>query len=98
MSTLTEAEAYAVVHAAWDTYRRSQEIPWPATGGGEVLKAQSRLWHLAEPYASGREPLDGADLAAIETARADLAGKVLRYCGPEAAAVIGSEDESGVAA
>lgn len=87
--------AYAIVHAAWDAFRRSQEIPWPMTGGVEVLKAQSRLFHLAEPYASGREDMAGADLAAIETARGDLAAKVRRYCGDQAGAYVsGSETQA----
>jgi hypothetical protein len=82
------------VFSAWDAYRRSQEVPWPAIGGGEVLKAQSRLWHLAEPYASGRESMGGADLGAIGTATADLAAKVRRYCGDGAADYVnGTEGE-----
>lgn len=65
--------AYAIVSAAWDAYRRSQEIPWP---GGEALRAQSRLFHLTEPYASGRQASDGADLGAIQAAVADLAAVI----------------------
>ena len=84
--------AYAIVSAAWDAYRRSQEVPWPAIGGGEVLKAQSRLFRLAEPYASGREAMGRADLGAIETATADLAAKVRRYCGDQAGAYVSGEE------
>ena len=87
--------AYAIVSAAWDAFRRSQEIPWPMTGGGEVLKAQSRLWHVTEPYASGREPMGRADLGAIGSARDDLAAKVRRYCGDQAGAYVsGSEGQA----
>ena len=65
--------AYAIVSAGWDAFRRSQQVPWP---GGEALRAQSRLFHLTEPYASGREPVDGADLGAIQAAAADLAAVI----------------------
>ena len=80
------ATAYPVVSAAWDLYRRTQEIPWPAVGGGEVLKAQSRLHHLTAAHASGQaygEP--DLDLNAIRAASADLAAKVRLYCGDAAA-------------
>lgn len=93
-ATLTGTGSYATVSQAWDAYRRSQEIPWPATGGGEVLKAQSVLWHLTEPYASGREAVGGADLDAIGSARADLAAKVRRYCGDAAGAYVGGSERS----
>jgi len=87
------AATYPEVSAAWDLYRRTQEVPWPAVGGGEVLKAQSRLHHLTVAYASGQgygEP----DLGAIRAASADLAAKVRRYCGDAAAAfVIGHGEE-----
>ena len=66
-------EATRVVFAAWDAFRRSQQVPWP---GGEALRAQSRLFHLTEPYASGREPVDGADLGAIQAAAADLSAVI----------------------
>jgi len=93
--TLAEAEAariaYAEVSAAWDAYRRSQEIPWPAAGGVEVLKTQSRLWHLIEsPACRGSVP----DLDAIREARADLAAKVRRYCGDAAGEYVSGEARS----
>lgn len=91
MSAATFAEA--AVFAAWDTYRRSQDIPAPACGHwGELTRAQRELHDLTEPYASGREAMSGADLDAIERAREDLAEVVRRCCGTEAAAHIGGEE------
>lgn len=94
MSTVS---AYPEVSRAWDLYRRTQEIPWPADDGGEVLKAQSRLHHLTAAHASGQaygEP----DLDAIRAAAEDLAGKVRRYCGDTAAVFVNGTDEGEKAA
>lgn len=87
-------ETYAeVISYGWEVYRRTQQIPWPMTGGKELLGAQSRLWHLVEPYASGRET-HGADLPGIQAATADLIGKVRRYCGTAYAAFASGQDGS----
>lgn len=84
MTNPPAAPAYPEISAAWHLYRRTQEIPWPAIGSGEVLKAQSRLHHLTEEHACGR-PDGEPDLDAIRAASADLAAKVRRYCGDAAA-------------
>jgi len=90
-------ETYAeVVAYGWEVYRRTQQIPWPVAGGGEVMKAQSRLWHLVEPYASGRK-FYGADFAAIQRATGDLIAAVKRYCG-DAYAEFASGQDGSVAA
>jgi hypothetical protein len=95
LDSLASVAAYAAIGAAWAAYRRSQEIPWPAIGGGEVLKAQSRLHHLAEGHACGR-PDGEPDLEAIRAAAEDLAAKVRRYCGDDAADYVnGTEGEIG---
>ena len=87
-------EMYAeVVAYGWDVYRRTQQIPWPAAGGGEVMKAQSRLWHLVEPYASGRHEV-GADLPGIRRATGDLIAAVKRYCGSAYAEFASGQDGS----
>jgi hypothetical protein len=87
-----ETPAYPGVSRAWDLYRRTQEIPWPAFGGGEVLKAQSRLRRLTVAHACGQG--DGEpDLDAIEAAAADLAAKVRRYCGDAAADYVQGSEE-----
>lgn len=82
-ATLTREDAYAVASQAWDLYRHAQSLPLPAVGGGKFLAAQYRLFRAAEPYASGRRELAGADLGAIERAAADLDAIV---SGTEAAA------------
>jgi hypothetical protein len=74
-----------IVLDAWQVYRRSQQIPFPAAAG-DLMKAQSRLFHYAEPYASGREPMDEADADAIADAIDALVAAVEWHCGPEAAA------------
>lgn len=85
-------ETYAeIIHYAWEVYRRTQQVPWPAAGGKDLLMAQSRLWHLAEPYASGRESA-GADLDAIRAATGDLIEAVHRYCGDADGAFASGQD------
>jgi len=87
-------ETYAeVVNYGWEVCRRTQQIPWPMVGGGEVMKAQSRLWHLVEPYASGRHEV-GADFSAIRRATGDLIAAVRRYCGSAYAEFASGRDGS----
>lgn len=83
-----------IVFYGWEVHRRTQDVPFPSVGGGTVLKAQSRLFRLTEPYASGREPLCGADLTAIENATASLIEAVRAYCGDSAAAKVSGQDGS----
>ena len=86
---LTTGEA---VLDAWQVYRRSQQIPFPADAG-DLMKAQSRLFHYAEPYASGREPMGEADVDAIEDAADALVAAVEWHCGAEAAAHVSDREE-----
>ena len=91
-------ETYAeVVAYGWEVYRRTQQIPWPVAGGGEVMKAQSRLWHLVAPYATGTGSGVGADFAGIRRATGDLIAAVKRYCG-DAYAEFASGQDGSVAA
>ena len=84
--------ASKVVLDAWQVYRRSQQIPFPAAAG-DLMKAQSRLFHYTEPYASGRKPMGEADTDAIEDAIDALVAAVEWHCDAEAVAHV-----SGVAA
>jgi len=93
MSTETIAPA-AVVLDAWQVYRRAQDIPFPAEGAGELMAAQSRLFHLAEPSASGRVPAGEADLDAIWDAVDALVTAVEWHCGDESAAYVSGQDGS----
>jgi hypothetical protein len=105
---VTEATPYAIVSDAWQVYRRSQEIPFPADPG-DLMKAQSRLFTLAEPFASGRVPLAMADLLAgedvvaalveaIEDAADALVASIEWHCGTEAASFVAGDGEGRRAA
>ena len=91
--TITETPA-EIIHYGWEVYRRSQQIPWPTTGARDLLIAQSRLWHCAEPYASGRVDSTQANLAWIQKATADLIGVLRRHCGVAQAAFASGQDRS----
>ena len=104
MSTATElretilgAQADAIA-AGWQAYRRSQQIPFPAHGGGDLIRAQSRLWHQVEPHTrtDDRNPAAEPDADAIEDAIDDLAAAVEWHCGTDAAAFVsGTEGGEG---
>jgi hypothetical protein len=106
--TLTEATPYVIVSDAWQVYRRSQEIPFPADPG-DLMKAQSRLFILAEPLASGRislaeavliagEDALAAQVEAIEDAADALVASVEWHCGTEAASFVAGDGEGRRAA
>src|SRR5579872_1550093 len=65
---------YGIIHAAWDLYRRSQQLP----GSGDLIEAQAALFKVTEPYASGRKPAHEADLTAIQDARQLLTEAIAR--------------------
>lgn len=90
--TLTEVTPYAVVADAWQVYRRSQQIPMALSGAGDLMMAQSRLFILAEPSASGRVPAGEADLDAIEDAVDALVASVEWHFGGVAAARVSGEE------
>jgi hypothetical protein len=97
-TTLTEVTPYSVVSDAWQIYRRAQQIPFPADGAGDLMTAQSRLFALAEPSASGRVPAGEADLEAIEDAADALVASVEWHCGAEAASFVAGDGEGRRAA
>ena len=98
--TATQTPA-GTIHYGWEVYRRSQQVPFPAWGALELLKAQSRLFRLAEPFASGRardhDPDAVPDLDGISKAAGDLIGAVARYCDQGNAAFVSGQDGSAAA-
>ena len=99
MSAVTETEPglRAVIlnslSDAWQFYRRSQQIPFPANPGN-LMKAQSRLWHHVEPHTRtyGRNPAAVPDVDAIDDAVDALVASVEWHCGSEAAAFVSGEE------
>jgi hypothetical protein len=78
-------------------YRRSQQVPFPAVGAGDLMKAQSRLWHQVEPHTrtDDRHPFSEPDADAIDDAMDALVASVEWHCGPDAAAFVsGTEGET----
>jgi hypothetical protein len=70
-----------IITGAWTLYRRSQEIPFPQTGAGTLMMAQSRLFHLLEPHTNtcaspDREP----DLDSVRDAAGHLVTVVRSFC------------------
>ena len=88
--TATITEPRAVVLDAWQVYRRSQQIPFPPAGGGDLIKAQSRLWHHLEAYTrtDDRYPGGEPDADVIDDAIDALVASVEWHCGDEAAAFV----------
>jgi hypothetical protein len=84
--TITEAGPYAVVADAWNVYRRSQQIPMPADGAGDLIAAQRRLHDLGAAPASGIVRVSPAHVAAIADAADNLVAVIEWHCGPAAAA------------
>ena len=88
------AAAYPEVSAAWDACRYVKDhVPWPAVGGIEVHRHWRLLHDLTAPYANG-EAAGEPPLAAIRTAREDLASKIRRYCGENAAEYVSGTGEA----
>lgn len=79
---------------AHQVYRRSQR--YSAAGAGDVMKAQSRLWHHLEPFTrtSTQTPDGEPDVDAIDDAVDALVASVEWHCGPETAAYVAG-DEGG---
>jgi hypothetical protein len=90
-AALAEVTPYAAVSDAWQLYRRSQDLPLPGRLLGVLMKAQDRLFRLAEPAASGRVPADKADLDAIEDAADNLVAIIEWACGSDAASFVAGE-------
>jgi hypothetical protein len=77
---------------AWALYRRSQDVPVPADGAGDLIEARDVLFRLAAPYASGQEPMGEADVDRIEDAADALVASVEWHCGEQAAAYVSGEE------
>lgn len=99
--TITPGTPAGIVAYGWEVYRRSQQVPWPqdAEAAGTLMRAQSRLWHQAAPFAcvSLYAPGVGPDLAGIRKAAADVIAAVTEHCGTEAAASASGQDRSAAA-
>jgi hypothetical protein len=99
-ATLTKVAgilAAKFVADAWQVYRRAQEVAFGVDGAGDLMAAQSRLFGLAEPSASGRVPALEADLEAIEDAVDALVAAVEWACGTGAAAYVAGDGEGRAA-
>ncbi len=98
--TLTAPSQQDVILDAWQVYRRSQQIPFPARSAGDLMKAQSRLWHLLEPHTrtDDRTPFPGPDMDAIDDALDVFVAAVEWACGADAAAFVAGDDEGQAAA
>jgi hypothetical protein len=96
-TALAEVTPYAVVSDAWQVYRRAQQVPFPGVHAGLLMKAQSRLFSLAEPSASGRVAAGKADLDAIEDAADNLVAVIEWACGTEAASFVAGDGDGRAA-
>ncbi len=98
--TLTAPPQQDVILDAHQVYRRSQQIPFPAQGTGDLMKAQSRLWHQIEPFTrtDGRAPGFEPDRDAIDDAIDVFVAAVEWACGADAAAFVAGDDEGQAAA
>ena len=87
-----------IIAYGWEVYRRSQQVPFPQDpeAAGTLMRAQSRLWHQAAPFAcvSLYAPGKGPDLDGILKAAADVIAAVGQHCGDEAAAFASGQDRS----
>jgi hypothetical protein len=97
---IPETPAEIMAHG-WEVYRRTQQVPFPAQGDGEllgkVLRAQDRLFGLLAQHIStygapvfGKEP----DLTVIRGATLILIAAVEQFCGKPAAAFVSGQDGS----
>jgi|GEM_PF-3180932 len=84
-----------VVLDAWQVYRRSQRIPFPETGAGELIMAQSRLCHYLGPFTrtDNKDPGIEPDVDAIDEAVDALVAAVEWHRGPEDAAFVAGDGE-----
>ena len=99
--TITPETPAEIVHYGWEVYRRSQQVPGPQDpiAAGTLMRAQSRLWHQAAPFAciSLYAPGKGPDLDGILKAAEDVIAAVREHCGAEAAASASGQDRSAAA-
>jgi len=98
---ITPGTPAEIIHYGWEVYRRSQQVPFPQDpeAAGTLMRAQSRLWHQAAPFAcvSLYAPGVGPDLEGIRKAAADVIAAVGGCCGAEAAAFASGQDRSAAA-
>jgi hypothetical protein len=92
MSTETFTEprtAAEIVLDAHALYRRSQSLPYPQDGAGDLIRAQDDLRRLLEPHTrTGYTPEQAPDTEAIEDAADALTAAVLWHHGAEAEAFV----------
>ena len=96
--TITPETPAEIIHYGWEVYRRRQQVPFPQDpeAAGVLMKAQSRLWHQAAPFAciSLYAPGVGPDLGGIQEAAADLITVIWKHCGEVPAAFASGQDRS----
>ena len=82
---ITPGTPAEIIHYGWEVYRRSQQVPGPQDpiAAGTLMRAQSRLWHQAAPFAciSLYAPGKGPDLDGIRKAAADVIAAIEKHCG-----------------
>ena len=99
--TITPETPAEIAAYGWEVYRRSQQVPFPQDpiAAGTLMRAQSRLWHQAAPFAciSLYAPGKGPDLDGIRKAAADVIAAITEHCGAEAAASASGQDGKAAA-
>ena len=94
--TITPETPAEIIAYGWEVYRRSQQVTFPqdAEAAGTLMRAQSRLWHQAAPFAcvSLYAPGVGPDLEGIKTAAAAVIAAVREYCGEAPAEFASGQD------
>ena len=99
--TITPETPAGIIAYGWEVYRRSQQVPWPQdpVAAGTLMRAQSRRWHQAAPFAciSLYAPGVGPDLGGIQDATAILIATIGEHCGNDAAAFASGQDRSAAA-
>ena len=99
--TITPETPAGIIAYGWEVYRRSQQVPWPQdpVAAGTLMRAQSRLWHQAAPFAciSLYAPGVGPDLGGIQDATAILIATIGEHCGNDAAAFASGQDRRAAA-
>ena len=98
---ITPGTPAEIIHYGWEVYRRSQQVPFPQDpeAAGALMRAQSRLWHQAAPFAcvSLYAPGVGPDLGGIQDATAILIATIGEHCGNDAAAFASGQDRQAAA-
>ena len=93
-ATIAKPSLREVILDAWQLYRRSQQIPFPADPG-PLIRAQSRLWHQVEAFTrtDDRNLFAEPDTEAIDDAIDELVAVVEWHCGDAAATFVAGDVE-----